>query len=152
MLRLGLALYLVFSTAVGPSLCCCLPGDLLALFNSAKQTSSAHHRSCGHPACDRDHPSKKSKGVPGDPSPAPHRPCPCKEACPEPLVFLAAGHASGAEYGRSLEAPRSIEAGWFLLPASSMILPAQGQLPTQPITCSWHDPRDILRALHILRC
>jgi hypothetical protein len=149
MVRIGLTLYLVLSIAVGPSLCCCLPGDLLALCTSA---SSARHHCCGHPSCDRDHSSKKPSDVPGDPSPAPHRHCPCKEASPELLVFLAPEHSSGAEEGRFPDSSRSIEAGWFLLSVNPLSLPTQGQLPTQPITGSWHDPRDILRALHILRC
>ena len=152
MARIGLALYLVFSTAAGPSLCCCLPGDLLALCTAARQPSSAHHGCCGHPAHDRDHLTRKSDRTPGDPSPAPHRPCPCKETCPQPLVFLTSELSSGAEEGRSLEAPRSIEAGWHPLSARSLTLPAEGQLPTGSITCSWCDPRAILRACHILRC
>ena len=152
MLRIGLALYLVLATAVGPSLCCCLPVRLLAFCTPAERSSSARHAHCCHHAGDREHPSKKTNSTPDNPSPAPHGPCPCKENRSEPLVFTAAGHFSGAEHGRFQETLSWLEAGEFFRAVTLLVPPAQGQATGELIASSLHNPRAILRALHILRC
>jgi hypothetical protein len=151
MVRVGLALYLMLATAAGPWLCCCTADSLFVLCAGTRPESAGAHCSCGHHGGDRAHPTTKPRGTADDPSQVPRGPCPCKQSRPEPSVFLPPEHSSGAQPGRFLETLPSTEAGSFFLSASSLTLPAGGH-STESIIGSWHDPRDILRALHILRC
>jgi hypothetical protein len=57
-----------------------------------------------------------------------------------------------AEQAGPLETARLTEAVSTLASTRVLTLPAGRQLPTESTPCSWRNPRDILRALHILRC
>lgn len=144
MTRIGLALYLVLSSAVGPSLCCCLPGELLALY-----TSSACHRCCDYHTTSPSHRPAKPTEAPGTPSPAPQNDCPCKESQPQPVVLTPVEWDPAAQYTRSLMVSQWATVGDSLLAAVPL---TQGQAPRESISCPFRDSRDMLRALHILRC
>ena len=149
MARIGLALYLVLSTAVGPSLCCWLPGDLFALCTAITQPSSAHRHCCGHHAANHCHRAVKTTQAPDMPTPAPQRDCPCKEDQPQPVVFELSDNLPALEAARSL-----MVSHWTIVgvPVLGGVLLTQGEAPRESIFCPFRNSRDILRALHILRC
>lgn len=152
MARVGLTLYLMVAAAAGPWLCCCTVGHLFALCPAPQQKPSAGHRCCGHHEAGRGHPNTTPSATPGRPSPAPHGSCPCKENQPAPLVSTVPAPSSGAEQERILLPRHSVEAGRLLLPAICLASHTQGQSLWGSMTCPFRDSRDILRALHILRC
>jgi len=145
MAQISLALYLALSTAVGPSLCCCLPGKLVALFTSAQRPLSA----CHHGACQGPHP-KKTKG-PGRPAPTPEKDCPCKESQPQPAEFTPAPPSPESESTRSL-IPTKWAALGVSLGAGPLLLHSQEQPPGHGISFPFSDARDILSVLQVLRC
>jgi hypothetical protein len=147
MARISLALYLVLSTAVGPALCCCVPGDLLALRTSAKQSSASCHRCCGHDGAKHSHLPMTSP-APRGPIPAPEKDCLCKAGQPQPVVLTPSAKAPTSEEIRSL-VPQSAALSLSLVGPTTVIA---GQAPTGSIFCPFRTSRDILRALHILRC
>jgi hypothetical protein len=139
MVRIGLTLYLMLSTAVGPALCCCLPGDFLALCLPA---SSVRHSCCGYHA-------GRTEQSPGTPSPGPQKDCPCKKDQPQPVVFTPTHQSAASEYTRPLMLPQGTVVGDCLLGAAHFV---QGHAPREPISYPYHNSRDLLRALRILRC
>jgi hypothetical protein len=147
MVRIGFTLYLVVSTAVGPSLCCCLPGDLLALC-----TSSARHRCCGHHAATRRHQQAKTEQPRETPAPAPQKDCPCKAVEPQPAALTPSHPSPASEYTRSSMLPHGASVGVPLLGAAHLTPHSPVQAPGQCITFPFLSSREILRALHILRC
>jgi hypothetical protein len=149
MARTGLALYLVLSTAVGPSLCCCLPDDLFSLCTAPKEPSSAHRHCCGHDAAHHRHRAANTTQAPDMPTPAAQRDCPCKEDQPQPVAFELSGNLSPLEAARCL-----MVSHWTIVgvPVLGDVLLTQGKAPRESISCPFCNSRDILSALHILRC
>ena len=58
---------------------------------------------------------------------------------------------AGVERGGAFSSLYPFEVGTFLT-VSSLDLRDQCEAPGEPITFPFYSPRDILRALHILRC
>jgi hypothetical protein len=153
MVRVGLTLYLMCATAVGPALCCCLPARFFALFTPAEQSLPACHACCSHHTCDRDGLSGNLPGSRDNPSPGPRDPCPCKESPLERLVLIAPENsAKNANDGRSLETSSFVEVDRLPVAAAFLVPGTPGRASGEPFASALHDARDILRALHILRC
>ena len=147
MTRIGLTLYLVLSTAVGPSLCCCLPGDLLALW-----TSSARQGCCGHHAASHSHRPAKTTQAPGTPSPAPEKDCPCKESQPQPVVLTPSEKSQDSESTRSLIAANWAAVDVSLLHAAPLNLLTQAETKGRCFAFPFRGARDVLSVLQVLRC
>jgi hypothetical protein len=151
MVRIALALYLVLSTAVGPLLCCCLPGSVFPFCSSATQSCAAHHR-CGHNAANHRHQSAKTKEVLGQPSPARQDNCPCRKGQADQVLFAENERSSSATHLRSSLIPQITDGNLFLQPSEPSGLDIQTQPPSQCIAFPFCTSRDMLRALCIMRC
>lgn len=147
MVRIGLTLYLVLSTAVGPSLCCCLPVDVLALW-----IPSARQKCCGHHAASHSHRPVKPTQAPGTPSPAPERDCPCKEGEPQPVLLTPSEKAQAPESAHSLTSPKWVSVGALLLSAAPLHLLTQAETQGGCFAFPFGGSRDILNAFQVLRC
>jgi len=148
MTRIALTLYLVLASAVGPSLCCCLPSELLGFYTSDKQS----HRCCGHHAAKHSPRPAKTKQDPATPSPVPQKDCPCKEGQSKPVLFTPAHESPASEYSRTLMLPQWAAVGGFLPGTGSITLYAQEQPTSHCITFPFLSSREILRAIQVLRC
>ena len=149
MVRIGLLLYLILSAVVGRSLCCCLPSDLLGICNPAKQSASACHRCCADHAAHHDSRPITSKQAPRSSAPSPERDCPRKQDQAQPVALASSEKVSASEGTRSLMVPHWAMVGILVLGAVPL---GQKQMATRSICCPFRNSRDILRALHILRC
>ena len=152
MVRVALALYLVLSTAVGPLLCCCLPGSVFSLCSSDTQPCSAHHGCCGHNAANHRHHWAKTKEVFGQPSPARQDNCPCRKGQADQVLFAENERSSSATHLRSSLIPQITDGDLFLQPSEASGLDMQTQAPSQCIAFPFCTSRDMLRALCIMRC
>lgn len=144
MARIGLTLYLALASALGPSLCCCLPGAVVELFASGNHPS-AGHGCCGHHAASsREHPVKSGQ-TPQTPSPARQKDCPCKDGQSQPVVLTASHELESARSVAPL--PRVLLAVLPLSPLPSCCLSEQ---VTERFP--FHDARDLLSTFQTLRC
>jgi hypothetical protein len=150
MVRIALALYLVLTTAVGPLLCCCLPGSIFAFCGSDTQPRSAHHRCCGRHAANHRHQSAKE--APGKPSPARQDNCPCRKGQADQVLFAENERSSSATHLRSSLIPQITDGDFFLYPSELSGLHLQTQAPSQCISFPFCSSQDMLRALCVMRC
>lgn len=153
MMRLGLAVYLMLTTAVGPWFCCCAASRILKLCTTSEPGRPAGHSCCGAHAPSPGHRSTGQEQGPAPSSPSPLGSCPCKEGRSQPVVFATSERSSAVELVRLLTALPSAEKGGLLLPASFVLSGyATAQTATECLAFPFHDCRDILTALHVLRC
>lgn len=155
MFRIGLTTYLMLVTLAGPSWCCCSATRLFALLAHPPQgerPQPAHSRhSCCH---SQSHPTEgHSQGLPGNghqKSEGPACPCcPCSQHCSDPVISLPADPES-AGYGLTfrLNTCQDLVETVAALPTVDGATQASRECPPSPFLSA----RDILRALHILRC
>ncbi|MFO0809011.1 MAG: hypothetical protein U0746_10335 [Gemmataceae bacterium] len=160
MVRVGLTIYLAFSTVAGPLLCCCTTSRLFAgLFPSSFNSSEA-----GRPAmrtcCQAARVQVREPGVAfdgaarppaGNPTKSPHKQCPCRESTPEQPTALAAGSSDNATTLARLLTEIPDDAPW-----TPAIAPDSLTVPTVVRECPQTGPflttRELLRAHHVLRC
>lgn len=146
MARVGLALYLMLTVAAGPCWCCCTAGRLFAFGEQ-----SPRPRCCDQHTATPGPQAPPQESAPDNPSPAPHDSCPCRETRPEPVAFTASSQPSPADSARSLLDLQAAEVGGSFS-GGSPALAIHGQAPKECVAFPFHDPREVLRALHILRC
>jgi hypothetical protein len=145
MVRVALILFLSLSSAVGPSLCCCLPGRLLGSGSlPGGGTSCGSHQCCGHSGPKQDQPQ-----APG--GRGPHEPCPCQETQPvasAPQISKVSGDGAGTvpAFSFSFEPVASIIL-WSARLSRPGIDFAGGSAAFRGC-----DGRAILTSLHVLRC
>jgi hypothetical protein len=153
MARIGLTLYLMLATVAGPWLCCCTAGQLPVSFSPTTPEPSVPHTCCGCGAAPSGEPAANDEQAPDNPSPpaAPDGPCPCRKGLQKLSPLAKPVRSPGVEPGGSFESLYPFEAGTFFT-VSSLDPRDQGRVPGEPITFPFYGPRDILRALHILRC
>ena len=150
MVRIGLSLYLMLAAAAGPCLCCCTTERLAALFAfPTKQTS--HVGCCGqHHAAKRSQNHRAPEQRPSDQDPPSRSPCPCQEDGSRQVV------AVDPELGRQVQSRSSFQGQvepLFALPILlSLSSDGDRQVPGKGETLPFLTGRDILCALHILRC
>jgi len=135
MLRVGLLLYLMLVTASGPFVCCCLAVEVGDAIAQERRESSG--------CCSQHAPSNKEI-----PSKCPKPPCPCKEASYDPN----AGRTSdSAEILNDLR--QQVSVGTFALVATGASVDVAAETGIPPnLAFTFLDSRDILRAIHGLRC
>lgn len=135
MVRLGLLLYLALMTATGPGLCCCLASQAVDILG--KDTKPAHPCCPGHQPTNKETPSKY-----------PSAPCPCQETRFDSNVGRTSERLDASVELRQ----QACVAFVSLLPTDSN---SDGSNPTNrsgSAAPAFLDGKDILRALHILRC
>ena len=132
-MRVGVILYLIVASAVGPWLCCCSAASL----PPPDAAAPTHAPSCCAPEAAK-------SDTPSDPPLTPAPPCSCQhERQPGLLAGTETPRASDG-FAASLDTVNSATAESH---AARIATEATGVNP-----CSWDDPRDILHLLHILRC
>jgi hypothetical protein len=151
MLRIGLAAYLALSTAIGSSLCCCLPGDVLGVCTSAKD-SSVSLRCCDHH--DKHHDSQRSMAChfPIRQNRGQGKDCPCKRRNSEPVKLTPSKTTFAADSSRSLVLPHKMTVDTSALGMRALAFHGQGPARERCVSFPYCDPRGILRALQIMRC
>lgn len=149
MARLGLALYLMLVIAAGPWLCCCSVGHSPKPVPATALPPSGPGACCGH-----DHapagPAPDDSGLDSS-VPVPHAPCPCQDRQKGPSTLIMSERASGPESGESIGGVGPSQDG-TLFAARLPGLHASRGAREGPIAFPFSAPRDILRALHVLRC
>lgn len=152
MVRIGLTLYLMLATVAGPWLCCCTAGDFPAPLSRKPSAPSAPRPCCGHEKSPSGHSALDEEQAPGRPVPAaPHGPCPCKEGRQSLSAAVPPEASPGGESGGPMAGLYPFEAGAFLVSWSTD--PGdKGVGSGEPTTFPFSSCRDILRALHVLRC
>jgi hypothetical protein len=155
MLRTGLLVYLILSMLPGPWLCCCTLRHRAASPRQAVSAQPSQPISPGPRSCCYHHTAPTSRQTEGRAAPvqrpADPAPCPCRQRSSQPAV-LPAADSSLTQQSLAAHAPT------FGAAASDVLLPtAQPPGEAQPgprfgadLPCQ--TGRDILRALHILRC
>jgi hypothetical protein len=143
MLRIGIALYLMTSVALGPALCCCLPGELLQFCALTKHLSCGPHRCCGQAA--------QSQQSRGNSSPAPQKDCPCKGGATEPTLFTASQETPDSETARCASLPQRLGSGWCFV-GSPLALATCDRTLREHRPFSLQAARDLLSVLQVLRC
>ena len=142
MVRIGVVVYLVLATAAGPAVCCCTMNRLFAFSSQGWSTTSSHHGCCNRHGKDGRRPGEVPKRRPD---------CPCQDS-PRDSAYLAAAKSLVPEdAARSLNLPGAAGMVGSALP-HSLAPGAIIQVPRESIAFPFHDARQVLRALHILRC
>jgi hypothetical protein len=145
MVRVTLVLFLSLGSAVGPSLCCCATGSLLASDPLAGGRRGCEpHQCCGSHGENSDLPRSSS-------GPAPHQSCPCQESPPvawAPVISTVSDDGSGRVpvFSLPFESVASLTAS-LPLAAEAVV-----GIPGSPGAFRGRDGRAILASLHIVRC
>ena len=132
MIRFGLFLYLMLATAAGPGLCCCVADRLGNM--PAKETPTKK--------CCRNHHDGKKEAPAKDPSAA----CPCKQDRVSPNPVLTMERGDGLGYSSFQFAS--------VLGLSALKAPVTDVNTATPRNLAFSnlDAREVLRAIHVLRC
>jgi hypothetical protein len=148
MARFGLMLYLTLATAAGPWFCCCTGVKLLALFAEMGRMVGAEQKKLS--CCCGDH--KGNCSHPPSESAPPSQPCTCPATNPQPATTEDSDDASFVQPSR-FHSPSESAGNSAPLPLDIDL--AEGALLRackEPLASPFADGRDILCALHILRC
>jgi hypothetical protein len=154
MFRVGLSITLVLSMMPGPWLCCCTAARLSTAAGlgqrEARPQASPSPRKHGCCCCHDDtQPAGGKDARPASQGPLPVRHhCPCRERQSDQAVLPPAGAVSAQSHFPH-DAPATPAAGAVTsLPARVARLHGEGAGRHLPFLSA----RDILRALHVLRC
>ena len=145
-IRIGLSVYLMLVTLAGPWLCCCQLPRLSARFVAMMRNDQAKPAGNNHSCCQHRVPVKDSQSPanPGDPS------CPCQGTRLEtPALVLESEGAR--QLDRDLNSQVVDLLGGDFLPGT-VALSAALNLVFSTASPPFFTGRDILSALHILRC
>jgi hypothetical protein len=151
--RVGLSLYLILAMAAGPWLCCCTPGRSHATPSPAAALPPASHGCCccgGGATSTEDHAHERGVAAEGRAPRAPDSPCPCKSGSRNLPGLVSVDRPGGVEQGGPHPAPHSFD-GATIPGTVSPNAHERGPVPDESSTFPLRG-RDILRALHILRC
>jgi hypothetical protein len=151
MLRAGVVAYLVFAMSAAPAICCCTMDSVVAFYiHRLSAGSSAHQHQPSHGGCcsrHGEHPAPVPQ-APGEPARQNHN-CPC-EANRHSILYLSQTKSVPSGVAERLTLPDTTGVPQLLLQSVSPVLAAGS--PRQSIAHPFGGPREILRALHILRC
>lgn len=144
MFRIGLSVYLMLATLTGPWLCCCrLPrfsARFVVLLQNDKAKPAESHCCC----CQHHVPVKDSE--PPNPPKAPT--CPCQSNRPA-LVVLESDGARQLHRNSNSQAVDLLDCDSL---SAVVMAPVGLMLTSSPLSAPVLTGRDILSALHILRC
>ncbi len=146
MVRVGLSFYLILTTVAGPWLCCCTAAHAPALFGAKASNASPSRPCCGRHAPPVKAPASGDEGARSDGPTAPHGPCRCQENSRSRAAFVAPERSS---------APETVVGVYEAdLPFAFLTPGAVSRLNTthEPVSFPFCTPRDMLRALQIMRC
>ena len=144
MFRIGLSVYLMLATLVGPWLCCCQPPRLSARFVALLRSDKSMAAGSNHSCCQHRLPVKDSQ--PTNPPKAPS--CPCQGNRPA-LVLLESDGTRQLHRDSNAQAVDQLD--YDSLPG--VVMPSFGLiLASPPLSSPVLTGRDILSSLHILRC
>lgn len=147
MLRIGLCVYLMFATLLGPWLCCCRLPRLGARFAALLRSEKAESAESAPPCCQHRRPVKDSR----QPAKRPNDPrCPCQGKRPEAPALVGLEADGARQLDRDNAQSVHLLNGDFLPTAvtPSFHVRLFSSIHSAPV----HSGRDILSALHILRC
>ncbi|MBI2806264.1 MAG: hypothetical protein HYX68_14895 [Planctomycetes bacterium] len=132
MIRVGLFLYLIVATAAGPGMCCCFADGFGSLLTKGKSTKSCCPK--------HDHSQKQA------PAKSPSAPCPCQEdrVSPNPAWTVERSDVFGAVSFLLV----SMQA----LPPSQLLMADYSTTSPRNFAFTCLSSKDILRAVHVLRC
>lgn len=151
MARTGLVLYLVVATAVGPLPCCC--GGLG--FATVPEPCSAKAGPCAACCARRSprNPSRLSHRGNAASAAIPHRQgnCPCEQTRSTSAVLIKVEGQHGAEPGRGAVPPQLLPDVLPFLPLGPRSPRCHGQGPPGCVPLR-SEPRELLKALHVLHC
>lgn len=148
MFRIGLSVYLMFATLVGPYLCCCqLPrfSDRLVALLHNERTKPVESRQC---CCQHHVPDVPVKD--SQPANSPKPPwCPCQSNHPS-LVLLDSDGTRQLYRDSNAQTVDLLDCDFV----SGVVMPSVGPMLTASLLSSpvLTTGRDILSSLHILRC
>ncbi len=147
MFRIGLSVYLMLVTLAGPWLCCCQLPRLSARFVAMMRNDKAKPAGNNHSCCQHRVPVKDSQppAKPGDPS------CPCQGTRQEAPALVLLESDGARQLDRDLNAQAVDLLGCDSLSGNvmpSFTLMLTSSTRSSPVLTG----RDILSALHILRC
>jgi hypothetical protein len=150
MARLGLTLFLILLTAVGPSLCCCAIAVPSARADATKPETPPVQRGEPKPSCPccHDSPTEADRPV----APAPAQPCPCHEQRPESATPAIADASLTTQLTRLLALPDFAGNATVSCTPFFGAQDAPGATFAECFSLPLQDPREILRALHVLLC
>jgi len=148
MARIGISLYLMLVSLVGPGLCCCTitrAWGCQACCASSTQQDHHHHSGCCH-----HHDSTPKPETPKNPD-GPS--CPCKDHGAIPVALLRSDLENAKQLKTSLELGLVFESMAFVAASTTASPVHDGQaLLAHALWCPFQSPAGILCALCILRC
>jgi hypothetical protein len=152
MVRVGLLVYLIVATAAGPWLCCCTAAHFAALHTPATpQPAAARGEEPVPSCCSHKHAASAAKGIAIEPAPPAERSCACKDARPSAAVPAAEPTASAGR-PRPLDLPAFADGALPVLHAEVCVPDLSAQRSAACAAFPVRGCRDILHALHVLRC
>lgn len=149
MARIGLILVLALATAVGPWLCCCTAAFLSALPAKVAAPPAPANEPAAPCCC---HTASTDNSPPAEPNPAPGPSCPCEKNRPQNEKLWVSDHSTAEQLARLLVLLDRTETLARPCTLSFSDLDAQGQPARESIVLPFQEPRDLLRALHLLLC
>ena len=157
-LRLGLTVYLMLATVAGPAFCCCLPGHFAALWTAASAKHSESQRTCSCPACCHEQapsePSRQDVALPsrGQSNHPNDSQCPCKSAGAQAYAVVSINSVAAKQLQQLGGSERAADLVGSLGTVASGPTIQGIALGCDCLIAPFQTPRDMLRALHILRC
>ena len=145
MMRVGLALYLMFAVAAGPSFCCCSGVRLLGRLCDAKHAEMAVSSCCNHRVTGGGRENQQPE------KPSPQTPCPCRAGGPEPIAISGATSSLKVYFGRPIALSHEFALGVF---GATEFVAWHPPAENAGFACSspFQNPRDMLSVLQTLRC
>ena len=149
---MAVAIYLMLVALAGPGLCCCTTMRLWAKCSHQRQPGHAENQAepASHRGCCHHHSTGKSSPQPQPPHDSPA--CPCKEHRSIPVALLATDLDFANQFKPSQAFQGLMEMATSVPTAAMLSANGTAQLPGEGLSSPYLTPRDMLRALHILRC
>lgn len=150
MARIGLTLYLMLATAVGPCLCCCTMARLPAIAMAPAAEPPAPPSCCCHGEAPSADPASVDESNPDNSPPAsPAGRCPCDKGLRNVLAIDLPERVSEVDRISALASLNPLADGMTM---SSLAQRDDARWLVGPINIPFYDSTDMLRAFHMLRC
>ena len=147
MIRIGLSVYLMLATLAGPWLCCCQLSRLSARFVALLRIDKTKPAESNHSCCQHRLPVKDSQPRKHPDAPS----CPCQGTRQEAPALVLLESEGARQLDRDLNSQVVDLLGGDFLPGT-VAFSAALNLVFSTASLPFVTGRDILSALHILRC